>query len=283
MKRKTPVLAAVAAVAVLAGAFWAVKSFRGADARPETHEDGKRKTDGTVKVAAAPARKGRAAAGRKARGTNVVARIKRTRTVRLEDSYTPAERLLADRLQSALDGNRLADVREAVAKMKGQKNPDLKIEAIDALGFFGKEALSDLLPFLRDVSQDVVDSAVSRISSVLDELEENEKEFKADFITTMLSTRGLCNAEATDQFVGQLESIGSDDEKLAVRMIAQLIEGEEIGEKIKARAKEAYAFVTGDAYTTFEAAEKWYAEKVAEEEAEKAEEQEDETDGDVAG
>ena len=165
--------------------------------------------------------------------------------------------------------------------MREQKNPDLKIEAIDALGFFGKEALSDLLPFLRDAGQDVVDSAVSRISSVLDELEENEKEFKAEFITTMLSMKELCNAEATDQFIGQLESIGSDDEKLAVQMITQLIEGEQIDGIIKARAKEAYEFVTGDAYTTFEAAEKWYAEKVAEEDAEKAEEQEETEGGDV--
>lgn len=281
MKRKTPVLLAVAAIGVLVGAVLVVKNFREADSRTEPREAEKTRGNGIVKVAAMPERKGRAAAGRKKRGTNVVARIKRARTVRLEDPYSPAERQLADLLQSALDGNRLADVREAVTKLREQKNPDLKIEAIDALGFFGKEALSDLLPFLRDAGQDVVDSAVSRISSVLDELEENEKEFKAEFITTMLSMKELCNAEATDQFIGQLESIGSDDEKLAVQMITQLIEGEQIDGIIKARAKEAYEFVTGDAYTTFEAAEKWYAEKVAEEDAEKAEEQEETEGGDV--
>lgn len=281
MRIKTVLAVITVALASLAGIILTVWLFSEADdVQSESIAEKPRKIR-VAGVGESTAKKARAnIAGRK-RGTNAVTRVKRARRIRFEDSYSPAERQMSDRLQAALDNNELKDVREVAKTLRAQKNPDLKIEAIDALGFFGKDALSDLIPFLKDASNEVVDSASDRISSMLDELDENEKEFKADFITMMLSTKGLCNAEATDQFVGQLESIGSDDEKLAVRMIAQLIEGEQIDDRVKARAKEAYEFVTGDAYTTFEAAEKWYAEKIADEDAEKAEEQEETEGGDV--
>ena len=202
----------------------------------------------------------------RAAGTNAAARPRRrTVRVKIEDSYTRAERALADRLQDASDENSLDAVREAVADIMKQGNPDLKVEAIDALGFYGKDSLTDMMAFLRDKNQTVVDAAVDRIAQALDELQDNENTFKAEFITTLLSTKGLCGKDAVDRFVGILEAFGSGDEKLAVQTIVFVLEGDDVAEDVKARVKEAYKFVTTEDYTTFEEAEKWFSDKAAEE------------------
>ena len=124
--------------------------------------------------------------------------------------------------------------------------------------------------FLKDSSQEVVDSATDAISSALSELEDEENGFRAEFISKLLSVDGLCGKESIDTFVGQLESIGASDEKLAVQTMVLLIEDDKVGKDAKSRLKEAYEFVTSEEYTTFEAAEKWWNNKTEEEAAEAA-------------
>lgn len=195
--------------------------------------------------------------------------------IKVEDTYTPEERKLADDLQEASDENGLAGVRKAVAAIMGQKNPELKVEAINALGFYGKDSLKDLMAFLKDSSEEVVDAATDRIALSLEELDDEDNAFRAEFISTLLSIGGLCSKDAVERFVGQLESMGSSDWKVAVQTLSSLINGEDVGDVVKTRAKEAYQFVTGEEYTTIEAAEKWYNDKVAEEESEKQDEPDD--------
>ena len=215
---------------------------------------------------------------RKARGTNAVSRLKqRVRRVRLsvpiEDPYTPEERRLADDLQSATDENDLDAVRKEVEKIKKLGSADLKSEAMDALAFFGRSALSDLMQFVKDKDQEVIDVAADKIAFVLDEMEEEDNKFKTEVLSTLLSFDGLCSEDAIETFVGQLESIGSGDELLAVQTLVDLIDSGTVGENVKKRAKEAYEFVTGEEYTDFKKAERWFAEKADELAAEKAEEE----------
>ena len=215
---------------------------------------------------------------RKARGTNAVSRLKqRVRRVRLsvpiEDPYTPEERRLADDLQSATDENDLDAVRKEVEKIKKLGSADLKSEAMDALAFFGRAALSDLMQFVKDKDQEVVDAAADKIAFVLDEMEEDDNKFKTEVLSTILSFDGLCSEDAIETFVGQLESIGSGDELLAVQTLVDLIDSGTVGENVKKRAKEAYEFVTGEEYADFKKAERWFAEKADELAAEKAEEE----------
>ena len=200
---------------------------------------------------------------------------KRIRIGKVEDTYTPEERKLADRLQDASDEKGLDGVRKAVAAIMGQKNPELKVEAINALGFYGKDSLKDLMEFLKDPSQEVVDAATDRIALSLEELGSDDNAFRAEYIYTLLSVDGLCGKDAVGRFVGQLEAMGSSDGKAAVQTLVSLINGEGVGDVVKTKAKEAYQFVTGEEYTTFDAAEKWYNSKVADEEAEKQDEPEE--------
>ena len=270
MKVKT-IVVALAAVAAAAGALVLFKT-------PSPADDGRAVEQGERRArkpreGAAPgdsaARPARIVSPRRMRlrdATNGVSRVRRKK-LRVEDTYTPQERRLADGLQDASDDNDLEKVRKAVKEIMSQKNPELKVEAISTLGFFGKESLNDLMVFLKDPSQEVVDQAADAISRSLDELEDDEKEFKAEFISSLLSVDGLCSKDNADIFVGQLESIGSSDEKLAVQTIVQLIEDKSVGKGVKARLKEAYEFVTSEEYTTFEAAEKWFEQKVEEEQA----------------
>ena len=142
------------------------------------------------------------------------------------------------------------------------------------------------MAFLKDPDTDVSEAATMAISSVLNELEDEENAFKAEFISTLLSIDGLCSDDAVESFAGDLESLGAADEKLAVQTIVSLIEDDKTGTSVKKRMKEVYEFVTGDTYTTLAAAEKWWNEKTAEEEAEAAandenDDSDDDTDDDT--
>lgn len=211
------------------------------------------------------------------RGKGAKTGVKRLR-VKVEDPYTPEERKLADALQDASDDNSLGSVRKAVAAITKQKNPELKIEAISALGFYGRDSLMDLMAFLKDTDKKVVDAATDRIALSLEELGGDENDFRAEFISTLLSVDGLCGKDAVERFVGQLEAMGSSDGKVAVQTLVSLINGEGVGDVVKEKAKEAYKFVVGEEYTTFDVAEKWYNDRVAEEQSERRDDEPEEGD-----
>ena len=196
----------------------------------------------------------------------------------VEDPYTPEERKLADTLQDASDENSLGSVRKAVVAIMRQENPELKIDAINALGFYGKDSLKDLMAFLKDSSREVIDAATDRIALSLEELGEDESDFKVEFISTLLSIDGLCGKDAVERFVGQMEALGAGNAKVVVPALVSLIDGKDAGDFVKAKAKEAYKFVTGEKYTTFEAAEKWYNDRVAEEQSERRDDEPEEGD-----
>lgn len=268
--------AIVVCLAVVAIAVAACLSFSW---RKEASPADSQSKEGKPAAKIAEPKRGKAVVGKRAakpskKADKTTAKKAKRKRIRVADTYTPEERRLADDLQEASNANDLGEVRKAVAEIMSQKNAELKNEAISALGFFGKDALSDLMKFLKDPSLEVVDSATETISSALSELEDEENGFKAEFISTLLSIEGLCGKDAIDTFAGQLESLGSSDEKLAVQTMVQLIEDGKVDKKVKARLKEAYEFVTSEEYTTFEAAEKWWNQKTEEEAAEAAEDSE---------
>lgn len=218
--------------------------------------------------------KGNNAGGRRHRAnvTNAVAQVKRKKArIRVVEDYSPRERRLADKLQDASDDNDLGKIRKAVSDIMAQKNSELKKEAISALGFFGKNAIKDLMAFLSDPNQGVVDSATDTIAQAIDDMEDDENDSKAEFIESILSIKGLCGKDVVERFAGQLESLGASNERLSVQTMVNLIENKNVEEIVRARMKEAYQYITSEEYTTFEAAEKWYSKKVSEEDAEAAE------------
>ena len=281
---KKSVIAVVLAVSVAAVATWVVLGFfSGGRPVEESTPSPADKQDALIKSVAAEKPRGTDAVGnvdekkespRRGRSNGADKKAMRIR-VKAEDLYTPEERKLADNLQDASDENSLAGVRKAVSAIMGQKNAELKVEAINALGFYGKDSLQDLMEFLKDPSQEVVDAATDRIALSLEELGAEDNAFRAEFIYTLLSVDGLCGKDAVVRFIGQLETMGSGDEKEAVQTLVSLINGDNIGDVVKTKAKEGYQFVTGEEYTTLEAAEKWYNDKLTEEEQEKQEESDD--------
>ena len=264
------------AAAVVLGAA-AVFCVRGSASRPskspETVGDSGQKAK-VLDEAVLQKVKGKPSVGKEvdADGKKADGKKKRVR-IKVEDTYTPEERRLADDLQSATDENDLDAVRREVEKIKKLGSADLKSEAMDALAFFGRSALSDLMQFVKDKDQEVIDVAADKIAFVLDEMEEEDNKFKTEVLSTLLSFDGLCSEDAIETFVGQLESIGSGDELLAVQTLVDLIDSGTVGENVKKRAKEAYEFVTGEEYADFKKAERWFAEKADELAAEKAEEE----------
>ena len=273
MKTKAIVIVSAVVVAVLA-AVVAIKLLPRDIGKPAVKTPGAAVEKPSKTIPENAIAKGSNAGGRRrrAKGTNDVAQVKRKKArIKMVEDYSPKERRLADKLQDASDDNDLGKIRKAVSDIMAQKNPELKKEAIGALGFFGKNAIKDLMAFLSDSNQGVVDSATDTIAQAIDDMEDDESDSKAEFIESILSIKGLCGKDVVERFAGQLESLGASNERLSVQTMVNLIEDKNVEEIVRARMKEAYQYITSEEYTTFEAAEKWYSKKVAEEDAEAAE------------
>ena len=155
-----------------------------------------------------------------------------------------ADRRLAEGVQAALDDE---DV-EAVRRL-----------AVEALEWFGEKALGDLTPFLADADGDVKEAAMGAVEQALAQMEDERA--KIAYVEAVASVPGACTADGLEMLAGQLR--GVDDEAAAVAAAARVIASGADPAAVAAM-REVYEFLTGEAYTTPEAAERWRAEKAAE-------------------
>ena len=123
--------------------------------------------------------------------------------------------------------------------------------------------MNHLLPFLADPDDDVRQSAIDSWTSSLGEVE--DEKMKAGLITAVMQV--MKDEDALESMTSEL--IGMD-EKIALQVLVDVIEGGKASKQAVAAAKEQYEFLTGDEYTTVEAADKWLAENYEPRDQEKA-------------
>ncbi len=127
---------------------------------------------------------------------------------------------------------------------------------VDTLRWFGDKVMPELLMFIDDPDEGVRMDAMSAYQQAIYDIEEDSE--KAKIIE--ISMRNLADSEALEEIASEL--IGMDDQ-LAVQTLVNVIAGEsKTGCRI---AKETYETVTGEEYTTFEAAEAWLKEQQSDE------------------
>ena len=170
-----------------------------------------------------------------------------------DDPRTPAERALAERIEKALDEEKLEDALACAKQALVCGNAEIRQAMVDTLGWFGEKALPELTPFLADPDEDVRDSAMSEWSVAVSEIE-NEAE-KIGVVELAMNV--LTDEDALEDISGEYIGV---DEKIAVESLVRLIEanGSQPG---VAKAKETYEFVTGEEWTSSAAAAKWIEEE----------------------
>ncbi len=170
-----------------------------------------------------------------------------------DDSRTPAEKALAERIEKALDDEDFALAASCADEAQKCGVVEIRQSMVDTLGWFGEKALPELTPFLADDDEDVRQSAMNEWTTALSSIEDDGVKIK----TVELAMGVLKDEDALEEISGEFIGV---DEKLAVESLARIICGGGSKEGVD-KAKETYEIVTGDEWTDAAGAERWIAEE----------------------
>ena len=180
-------------------------------------------------------------------------------------SHLPeAARKLANNIQDALDDENLEDITALAAEAMESDSSELRQHAVEALGWFGEEALPELTVWMSDPDEDVAQVAMEQWCSALSEVEKAEDRLNIAFA-----------AFQTISDINNLENIGTEISNTATELIdgapneetasqrrievvqalaEMIVDGPE---KNGNAAKEAFEDITGSKWTSVEEAEKY--------------------------
>ena len=129
-----------------------------------------------------------------------------------EAKLTPQQRAALKELQSALDEDDIKAVRRALDKMIATVSSDgslaglpvtLRTRALEALGWFGKNAVTDLVPFLADPDSAVSEDAFEKFQMAIGECDDDGE--KSLIVKTMM--RALSDGEQIDTMLNNLNDM----------------------------------------------------------------------------
>ena len=251
---KKTLLIVIALAVVAAGGFVSFRLLSGAD--------GRERAERMVKVRgefAAKNVKNSKWIAPPSKRPDVVAKVKAAqKTSVIEDAFdemTEEEEKLVDDIHDALNDEDQELAIELAKVAVKSKNPEVRSEMVDTLRWFGDKVMPELLMFIDDPDEGVKMDATAAYQQAIYDIEDDND--KAKIIE--ISMRNLNDADALEEIASEL--IGMDD-LLAVQTLINVIDGDsKTGSRI---AKETYETVTGEEYTTFEAAEAWVREQKTE-------------------
>lgn len=172
-----------------------------------------------------------------------------------EDLSAEEKKLMLD-IENALDKEDLEALLATIEDVKVSTNTEIRSDFVDALAWFGKKGMLELLPFMADRDEDVAQSAIDAWTSSLSEI--SNEQTKANYVEAASSV--LMDEDALDQMMTELFDC---EEPVAIQALVNIIEGGGTPKAIEV-AKENYEFITSEEYTTVEAAENWLREYAAE-------------------
>ena len=160
-----------------------------------------------------------------------------------------------DEIQTALDKEKLSDVKSLAEKLIDHPSAAVRQKAVEALQWFGAKALDTLTPYLADADEDVRTTAMDAVEQSLLQMEDEKA--KLNYIESLFQIRGACDTDGLAMLGGQLK--GLSDGAAVVAAAVRVIEANRDPAAAK-EMREVYEFVTGEPYTTPDAAQKWLQE-----------------------
>lgn len=257
---KKQIIWCLAGVLIAAALTWLVVAPTGTEKKQEapTKEEGQGRKKSFAEAKAKQAKKRIAMK----QGTKTDAKKKRKIIVEVDDELTPEEQQRADAIQAAMDADDFKALQAEIDAAANSTNAALRQTAVDALAWFGVKALPELTLFMADANDDVRNAACDAWTASISEIQDVNLRGSA-----VLSAMSVVHDR--DQLDAMVMEINDMTNQQQLEILTQLIEGKN---KLAAdAAKEHYEFVTGEAYESVEAAEKWLKEN-PDEESEEGEE-----------
>ena len=162
--------------------------------------------------------------------------------------YPEADQKIMAAADAAIEDDDLDLARSLAEQALASNNKELREMVVDALGWFGEEAMSELTPFMSDPDEDVAEQATSHWKDALQEVSDDGT--KAGIVE--MSLGALKNKDILEDVANELMDI---DELAALQVIVNVIEG---GNDAATEAlREVYDSITGEEWTGVDAAEDW--------------------------
>ena len=167
-------------------------------------------------------------------------------------SLKPEERQLLDELNEAMCEDDFETISFAAEELAQNPNPIIRRAAVEAISWFGDKGLADMAVFLVDGDEEVAELAKERWSLGVQEVEDEQE--KATL--AKLGMLYVTDEDSLTTFMGDLTMV--DDDLKVMQVLVDLIE--EGTPESAAVAREQYEWMTGDEYTTVDAADSWLQE-----------------------
>lgn len=172
-----------------------------------------------------------------------------------------ADRTLAEAVFAALETGELAATLEVAAKALASSNPEVRSHGIEALSWFGSDALPELTGAMADPDEEVSEAAENAWEVALAEVGDPARRFAI----AAAALGSLSNADHLGAIAGHLsgaalEMVDSEDDEAKandkrITVVQTLVDLIEADETASAEAKEAYEDITGNEWRSFEEAE----------------------------
>lgn len=167
-------------------------------------------------------------------------------------AYPEKDQALMRQAREAIDNDDLESARALAAEAAASTNDELREMAVEALSWFGKDAMVELMQFMADANEEVAGAAKDGWMSGLQEIDDEGE--KAGVIEATM--KGINDGEMLEDIANEL--IGIDD-LAAIQVLADVIEDGGNSAAVKA-AKETYNTITGEDWSNIDKAEAWLQE-----------------------
>ena len=177
-----------------------------------------------------------------------------------EERLTDLEKSVVKELQAALDANNLRAVRRILSKftastssggLGGKVHRRLRLQAVQALGWFGKDAALDLMEYVADADEEVRTDAFSQFELALQDVEMGDRE-RAEILKGAMKV-----LKDDDQLESLLNNLTDMRNSRRVETIKDIIANGT--PEAKAKMLEQMEFYTDSDVTTVDALDRWLA------------------------
>lgn len=188
----------------------------------------------------------------------------RSRRKTSEHPYSPADKMLSDAIEEALEEEDISAIVEVAEKALKSTNPDLRHDVVDALGWFGEEALAELTVWMADADEDVAQSAMNHWEEGMSELDNANERLQTSLYALNVLTDpdaltmiGSHFANAATELIDEEDDEGRASQKRTevVQALVDMIEGDRPASA--EAACEIYEDVTGSKWISVDEAEKY--------------------------
>ena len=164
------------------------------------------------------------------------------------DAFLGKDKQLAKEMDAAFWDNDMRGAIALAASAIDSDNIELREKAVECLAWYDVDGMAALTPFLTDPDEGIAAKAIAAWTDALAHIDEDEE--RADIVRLM--AKELKSVEAINNM---LITTGNTSDLAAMQIIVDVIDCGT--EEAMAAAKEHYEFMTGEEFTTLEAAEEW--------------------------